>query len=99
MDCQHPQIVGINLAGKKDGGAEVVLAEFCVVEPGQLFRHKIPESATAQMVRFATTRPLDRLEKIKNGVSILQQPLCDVSHSTNNRPPTIIPLNLSENPG
>ncbi len=100
MDCQLPRIVGISLAGKKDSGADVVPAEFCMVEPGQLFRHKIPESATAQMVKFATMRPQERLDKIKRGVSIfLQFTLCDYLIHTINRLPIIIPQNISENPG
>ena len=78
MDCQLPRIVGISLAGKKDSGADVVPAEFCIVEPGQLFRHKIPENATPLAVKFATMRPHERLEKIKRGVSFFRQfTMCD----------------------
>ncbi len=67
---QHPRIIGISLSGKKDSGADIVPAEFCTVEPGQLYHHKIPESVTPAMVKFATQGPRDRLNKIVQGVSI-----------------------------
>lgn len=66
---QYPKIIGISLSGKKDSGADIVPAEFCTVERGQLYRHKIPEHVTPAMVKFATLRPRERLNKIVAGVS------------------------------
>ncbi len=66
---QYPKIIGISLSGRKDSGADIVPAEYGTVERGQLYRHKIPESVTPAIVKFATLRPRERLNKIIAGVS------------------------------
>lgn len=67
----HRRIVGISLSGAKGSGTQdVVPMELCNVEPGQLYKHKVPESVTPQMVKFSTMKPFDRLAKIVAGVRI-----------------------------
>ncbi|KAF8974495.1 argonaute-like protein [Flammula alnicola] len=51
-------------------GAKIPL-ELCQVPPGQIMRKQIPPEKTKDVLDFATKRPRDRLESIKNGLSVL----------------------------
>ncbi|KAF8968250.1 ribonuclease H-like domain-containing protein [Flammula alnicola] len=62
-----PQIVGVRLTGSKAAHQDIVPAELCEVEYGQLFKRKVPENITADMVKFSTIRPQERLKKITEG--------------------------------
>ncbi|KDR81951.1 hypothetical protein GALMADRAFT_240289 [Galerina marginata CBS 339.88] len=65
---RYPRIVGVRLTGKNSPHQDVVPLELCTVEPGQLYRRRIPESCTSDMVKFSTMRPDDRLRKITDAV-------------------------------
>ncbi|KAF8970927.1 hypothetical protein BDZ97DRAFT_2044723, partial [Flammula alnicola] len=49
----------------------IVPAELCEVEHGQLFKRKVPENITVDVVKFSTIRPQERLKKITEGVIYL----------------------------
>lgn len=66
---EHPTIIGVRLTGKNSPHQDVVPAELCEIEYGQLYRQKIPERFTSDMVRFSTMKPQQRLQKIMDGVS------------------------------
>ncbi|KAF9486279.1 Piwi-domain-containing protein [Pholiota conissans] len=70
---QHPDIIGVRLTGKNSAFQDIVPAELCVVERGQLFRQKIPEEFTSEMVRFSTLKPQVRLEQITGAASEYSQ--------------------------
>jgi len=51
-------------------GAKIPL-ELCTIPPGQLMRKQIPPEKTKDVLEFATKRPRDRLDSIKNGLGVL----------------------------
>ncbi|KIM87566.1 hypothetical protein PILCRDRAFT_815121 [Piloderma croceum F 1598] len=62
---QHPLIFGI-LVGSKER-AIVFPAEVCTVVEGQIYKKKVPQELTSHVVKFATSKPEDRLRTIKQG--------------------------------
>ena len=65
---QHPDIIGINISGKRDPHPSVIPAELCQVIPGQLYKRKIPEYLTSKVVDFSKIKPQDRRRKIIQSV-------------------------------
>ncbi|KAF9484944.1 argonaute-like protein [Pholiota conissans] len=63
----QPQIFGVRLTGKHSQHRDVVPAELCDIELGQLYRQKLPENLTSEMVKFSTMKPHVRLQKIMEG--------------------------------
>ncbi|KAJ7172992.1 argonaute-like protein [Mycena crocata] len=54
------------------GQGALIPLELCNVLPGQLVRKEVPDEKKAQLVEFATMKPKDRLESIKQGLQVLQ---------------------------
>ncbi|KAF7359373.1 Argonaute-like protein [Mycena sanguinolenta] len=53
----------------------IIPAELCSIIPGQLYKKKLPATATAAAVDFATQRPQDRLKSITGGRSGVPSPI------------------------
>ncbi|KAJ7368370.1 argonaute-like protein, partial [Mycena albidolilacea] len=53
------------------GSGAFIPLELCDVPPGQLMRKQVPPEKTKDVLDFATKKPLDRLQSIKNGLSVL----------------------------
>ncbi|KAF8162787.1 argonaute-like protein [Crassisporium funariophilum] len=64
----YPRIIGVHLAGKKAPHPDIVPAELCTVITGQLWRNRIPEHLTKDVVSFSTMKPQERLSKIIEGI-------------------------------
>ncbi|KAF8188322.1 argonaute-like protein [Pholiota molesta] len=64
---EHPGIIGVRLTGKNAPHQDVVPAELCEIEYGQLYRQKLPEKFTPEMVQFSTMKPQIRMQKIMDG--------------------------------
>ncbi|KAJ3570209.1 hypothetical protein NP233_g4554 [Leucocoprinus birnbaumii] len=56
---QHRQMICVQV-----GNGALVPLELCTVIPGQLARQQVPPECARDMVRFASKRPNERLEKI-----------------------------------
>ncbi|EEB99315.1 hypothetical protein MPER_01027, partial [Moniliophthora perniciosa FA553] len=54
------------------GAGALIPLELCHVPPGQIIRKQVPPEKTKDVLDFATKRPEDRLNSIKNGVHVLQ---------------------------
>ncbi|KAG8905954.1 hypothetical protein FRB99_007888 [Tulasnella sp. 403] len=46
--------------------------ERCIVEPGQAMRKQVPQDLMSEVLGFATMRPEQRLQSIRNGLQTLQ---------------------------
>ncbi|KDR82046.1 hypothetical protein GALMADRAFT_221933 [Galerina marginata CBS 339.88] len=68
MTITRPLSVGVSLAKKDSPHQDVVPIELCTVEPGRLYKRRIPESCTSAMVNFSTLKPKERLKKITDAV-------------------------------
>ncbi|KAF7352729.1 Argonaute-like protein [Mycena venus] len=53
------------------GSGALIPLELCDVPPGQLMRKQVPPEKTKDVLDFATKKPLDRLQSIKNGLNVL----------------------------
>ncbi|THH11493.1 hypothetical protein EW145_g610 [Phellinidium pouzarii] len=53
------------------GSGALLPLELCVVPPGQIMRKQVPPELTKNVLEFATKRPTDRLNSIRNGLSVL----------------------------
>ncbi|KAJ7904584.1 argonaute-like protein [Mycena olivaceomarginata] len=53
------------------GSGALIPLELCDVPPGQLMRKQVPPEKTKDVLDFATKKPLDRLQSIKNGLGVL----------------------------
>ncbi|KAH9483636.1 Protein argonaute-3 [Psilocybe cubensis] len=62
---QYPGIIGVRLTPDSSPRKDVVPLELCELEFGQLFKRKLPDELTADMVRFSAMRPQERLRKIQ----------------------------------
>ncbi|XP_032670999.1 protein argonaute-2-like isoform X10 [Odontomachus brunneus] len=63
--------------GKRDDKTYLP-AELCRVAPGQAVNRKLDESQTTQMIKYAATKTIDRIEKIKrafNGICVNDSPV------------------------
>jgi hypothetical protein len=67
LRIEHSRLVGIRLSGKS-GQDDIVPLELCRVKPGQLYRKKLPEELTRDMVEFSAVRPQDRQRMIQQAV-------------------------------
>lgn len=61
---QYPSIIGVRLSHTNAEFPVVVPAELCTVLPEQFFKKRLPNHLTAEVVKFATLKPEQRLEKI-----------------------------------
>ncbi|KIJ20240.1 hypothetical protein PAXINDRAFT_68597 [Paxillus involutus ATCC 200175] len=59
-----------NICVEVNSGALLPL-ELCTVPPGQIMRKQVPPEKTKDVLEFATKKPLDRLQSISNGLSVL----------------------------
>ncbi|KIK94706.1 hypothetical protein PAXRUDRAFT_827744 [Paxillus rubicundulus Ve08.2h10] len=59
-----------NICIEVSSGALLPL-ELCTVPPGQIMRKQVPPEKTKDVLEFATKKPLDRLQSINNGLSVL----------------------------
>lgn len=46
--------------------------ELCVIQPNQKYMYKLSPDQTASMIKFAVTRPRERIASIKHGVGMLK---------------------------
>ncbi|KAJ7283579.1 argonaute-like protein [Mycena rebaudengoi] len=53
------------------GSGALIPLELCTVPPGQLMRKQVPPEKTKDVLDFATKKPMDRLQSIKNGLNVL----------------------------
>jgi eukaryotic translation initiation factor 2C len=52
------------------GSGALLPLELCVVPPGQIMRKQVPPDKTKDVVTFATKKPAERLQSIKNGLAV-----------------------------
>ncbi|KAJ8093175.1 hypothetical protein PM082_020660 [Marasmius tenuissimus] len=64
ITVRYRGIVGVRLSGLKADHAEILPLEVCTVKPGQLYRRKLNEAATADAVSFSILKPAQRMSKI-----------------------------------
>ncbi|PPQ66044.1 hypothetical protein CVT26_010800 [Gymnopilus dilepis] len=67
IKIRYPTILGVKLS-KNLKKPDVVPLELCTIKPGQLYKKKLPEEYTSDMVRFATMKPYQRRQRIEDGV-------------------------------
>ncbi|KAF5371721.1 hypothetical protein D9758_003502 [Tetrapyrgos nigripes] len=60
----YPRMVGLILSPPNADVKVVVPMECCILKPGQIYKQKVPDDKTADVVRFATLRPGERLAAI-----------------------------------
>ena len=53
------------------GSGAILPMECCSIPEGQIMRKQIPPEKTKDVLEFATRRPGDRLQSIKNGLGVL----------------------------
>ncbi|KAJ7830395.1 hypothetical protein B0H13DRAFT_1655150 [Mycena leptocephala] len=63
---QFPEVICAEV-----GSGALIPLELCTVPPGQLMRKQVPPEKTKDVLDFATKKPHDRLQSIKNGLSVL----------------------------
>jgi hypothetical protein len=68
---QFRNIIGVSFEKRHSERQNVVPAEFCSVEPGQIC-HKIPDELRAGMVKFSAMKPGDRKRRIVKEVSLIE---------------------------
>ncbi|KAJ7470301.1 Piwi domain-containing protein [Mycena latifolia] len=64
---QYPDTIGVVTSGKSAPFKVVIPLELCSMNPGQLYKKKLPPQATTAVVTFAAMRPADRLRMIRMG--------------------------------
>ncbi len=64
LSTRFPDAFGIVLSGKSAPRPSIVPAEFCTIQPGQIYKKKLPNHLTSEMVGFATISPDDRYRAI-----------------------------------
>jgi eukaryotic translation initiation factor 2C len=52
------------------GSKALIPLELCFVPPGQIMRKQVPPEKTKDVVEFATKKPADRLQSIRQGLSV-----------------------------
>ncbi|KAF8919662.1 Piwi domain-containing protein [Mucidula mucida] len=85
LSTRFPDAFGIVLSGKSAPRPSIVPAEFCTIQPGQIYKKKLPNHLTSEMVGFATISPDDRYRAItssggQQGRS-LASPILGYAHS------------------
>ncbi|TFK43467.1 argonaute-like protein [Crucibulum laeve] len=63
---QFPDVICVEV-----GSGALIPLELCTVPPGQIMRKQVPPEKTKDVLDFATKKPRDRLESIKNGLAVL----------------------------
>ena len=53
------------------GQGAIVPMELCTIPEGQILRKQVPSEKTKDVLNFATKRPEDRLNSIRNGLGVL----------------------------
>lgn len=53
------------------GSGALLPIELCTVPAGQIMRKQVPSELTKNVLEFATKRPHERLQSIRNGLSVL----------------------------
>ncbi|KAF9049360.1 Piwi-domain-containing protein [Hymenopellis radicata] len=84
LNTRFPDAFGIVLSGKSAPRPSIVPAEFCSIQPGQLYKKKLPNHLTSEMVGFATISPDDRYRAITSGGQQgrgLASPILGYAHS------------------
>ncbi|KAJ6606546.1 argonaute-like protein [Mycena vulgaris] len=72
----YPKTFGVRLSGRNAPFPVIVPAELCAVLPGQLYKKRLPTSATKDAVDFATMAPQARLQTITGGTTAgVQSPI------------------------
>ncbi|KAI0731968.1 Piwi domain-containing protein [Fomitopsis betulina] len=61
---QFPRLFGVRI-----GRDNIFPAELCVVEPGQLYRKKVPAELGPDFLKFSTQRPHDKLKTIEAAIT------------------------------
>ncbi|EDR04649.1 argonaute-like protein [Laccaria bicolor S238N-H82] len=69
---QHPTMWGLLLTPKSAPRPNIVPAELCSILDGQIFKGKLPNSATRDIVKFSTAKPHERLQRINKSVEAYQ---------------------------
>ncbi|OBZ75793.1 Protein argonaute-1 [Grifola frondosa] len=69
------------LFGIRSGKDSVFPAELCTVVPGQAYKKKLPPELQDTLVKFATQRPSDRLQQIKDAVGDSSKQIFDYKNS------------------
>ncbi|KAF7338648.1 Argonaute-like protein [Mycena venus] len=76
ITLKHSGTFGVCISGRSAPFPVIVPAELCTVIPGQLYKKRLPSSATATAVDFATQRPEDRFRTITGGTNAgVQSPI------------------------
>lgn len=68
ITLKYPKLWGLRLTPKNSAHPNIVPAELCKILDGQIFRGKLPNSATRDIVKFATAKPHERLQRIHKSV-------------------------------
>ncbi|KIK66591.1 hypothetical protein GYMLUDRAFT_69767 [Collybiopsis luxurians FD-317 M1] len=63
---KYPDLLCIEI-----GSGALIPLELCTVPPGQIMRKQVPPEKTKSVLDFATKKPEDRLQSIKNGLEVL----------------------------
>ncbi|KAK7023907.1 Argonaute-like protein [Favolaschia claudopus] len=78
----YPNTFGVLISGRSAPFPVIIPAELCKIIPGQLYKKRLPPTATSDAVDFATMRPQDRLRAIAGVTnSGLQSPLVGYRNS------------------
>ncbi|KAH9992243.1 argonaute-like protein [Russula compacta] len=67
IPLQYPDIICVELSTRA-----VIPLELCEVPPGQLIRKQMTPDKIRSILEFSTTRPLDRMRRIQDGLGVLQ---------------------------
>ncbi|KAI0703384.1 Piwi domain-containing protein [Cerioporus squamosus] len=60
----HPRIVGVMI-----GRSAIIPAEFCIIEPGQVYKRRLEPAVQNNFIRHATQRPEHRLDDIRTAIA------------------------------
>ncbi|KAF9036794.1 Piwi domain-containing protein [Panaeolus papilionaceus] len=70
LPVKHVDIIGVRFTPRESERPVIVPLQCCFVEPGQLFKKKIPDNLVHKVVDFATLKPRDKkyaiLDAVKN---------------------------------
>ncbi|KAJ7090261.1 argonaute-like protein [Mycena belliarum] len=67
ITLRFPDMIGVLTSGKSAPFPVVIPLELCKLNPGQLYKKKLPPEATREVVSFAAVNPADRLRTIRQG--------------------------------
>ncbi|KAJ7273274.1 argonaute-like protein [Mycena rebaudengoi] len=71
----YPGAFGVRISGRNAPFEVIVPAELCAVLPGQLYKKRLPSSATTAAVGFATMEPQLRLQTISGKAGAVESPI------------------------